>query len=214
MQISPDNSPKIFYTYKTSFVLSSPDKKYELLENLKYNNFNFDKYTVTVYDQGYELIRMILKNMIDSSISLLLITGITIILILALLVYLYLIKRKREYAIMRVMGETKHKASLIFYLGILLIGILGTLIGAVVAGKIAEEQVNRAYEVGQKAAVEEGIEGGIYSDSYIFDSGLPITYLLLPVLGIFVVLLLFCLVGYLQFRKKSLLQFISVRAET
>jgi ABC-type lipoprotein release transport system permease subunit len=112
------------------------------------------------------------------------------------------------------MGETKHKASLIFYLGILLIGILGTLIGALAAGKIAEEQVKRAYETGQKAAIEEGIEGGIYSNSYIFDSELPITYLLLPVLMIFVVLLLFCLAGYLQLRKKSLLQFISVRAET
>lgn len=214
VKISPDNSPKTLYTYQTSFVLSSPDKKYELLENLKNNNFNFDKYTVTVYDQGYELIRMILKNMIDSSTSLLLITGISVILILALLVYLYLIKRRREYVVMRVMGEAKHNAFLIFFLSILLIGFLGTMAGAIVAGKAAKGQLSKAYEVGHKAAVEEGIEGGIYSDTYIFDSELSITYILLPVIVIFVELFLFCLLGCLQFQKKSILQFISTRAET
>jgi ABC-type antimicrobial peptide transport system permease subunit len=213
-KLSPDSFDKVYYTFKTSFVLSSPDKKYELLNNLKDKNFNFDKFNITVYDQGYELIRMILKNMMDSSISLLLITSITIILVLALLVYLYMVKRKREFAIMRVMGETKHKASLIFYLGILFISILGTFVGAISAAMISEQQVKRAYEVGQKAAIEEGVEGGSYSDTYVFDSGIPITYLVLPVFGIFMILLLFCFLGYLQFRKKALLQFISVRAET
>jgi ABC-type antimicrobial peptide transport system permease subunit len=213
-QLSPESSPIVYYTFKTSFVLSSPDKKYELLEDLKARNFNFDKFNITVYDQGYEQIRMILKNMMDSSISLLLICAVTIILVLALLVYLYLIRRKREFALMRVMGETKHKASLIFYLGILLIGILGTLIAGVLAGIISENQVKRVYETGQQTVMEEGFEGGAYSDSYVFDSEISLNYLLLPILGVFIVLLMFCLFGYLQFRKKSLLQFISERAGT
>jgi ABC-type antimicrobial peptide transport system permease subunit len=213
-QLSPENSLKDYYTFKTSFVLSSPDKKYELLEDLKARNFNFDKFNIMVYDQGYEQIRMILKNMMDSSINLLLICAVTIVLILALLVYLFLIRRKREFALMRVMGETKHKASLIFYLGILMIGILGTLIAGVLAGIISENQVERAYETGQKTVIEEGILGGAYSDTYVFDSEIPIEYLLLPILGVFIVLLVFCFIGYLQFQKKSLLQFISMREET
>lgn len=216
IRLSPENSPQSYladspyYIHTTSFVLSSPDKKYELLDSLKGTTFDFDKISVNVYDQGYELIRMILKNMVDSSISMILISSITIVLVLALLVYLYLIKQKREYAIMRVIGETKHKASLIFYLGILFIGILGTLLGAFAAGKISEEQVKKAYEVGQESTLMEGIEGGDYYDAYVFDSEIPISYILQPIFGIYIVLLLFCLVGYLQISKKSLLKSISM----
>lgn len=213
-QFTPEKSPKDYYTFKTSFVLSSPDKKYELLSDLKERNFDFNRFNITIYDQGYELIQTILKNMMDCSINLLLICGITIILVLALLVYLFLIKRKREFALMRVMGETKHKASLIFYLGILLIGILGTLTAGILSSVISEKQVKKAYETGQEMAMEKGIEGGIYSDAYVFDSEIPMNYILLPILAVFIVLFIFSFIGYLRFRNESLLQLINERTET
>lgn len=212
--ISPEKTYKTYFTFNTSFTLSSPDKKYELLENLEERQFDFDNYNVNIYDQGYELIRMILKNMIDSSLSLLLISFITIILVFGLLVYIYLAKRQKEFVIMRIMGERKNRASITLYLGILLIAILGTLVGGIIASTISEDQVKKAYEVGQKEAQEEGIEGGVYSDTYVFDSDIPSSYIFIPVAVIYGVLLLLCFIGYIKLSNRSLIQFTNERLET
>lgn len=212
--ISPEETYKTYFTFNTSFTLFSPDKKYELLEDLEERQFDFDNYNVNIYDQGYELIRMILKNMIDSSLSLLLISFITIILVLGLLVYMYLAKRQKEFVIMRIMGERKNRASITLYMGILLIAILGTLVGGIIASTISEDQVKKAYEVGQKKAQEEGIEGGVYSDNYVFDSNIPYTYMLIPVAVIYGVLLLLCFIGYIKLSNRSLIQFTNERLET
>lgn len=197
------------YPNTFSFVLKDPDKKEEFLKAVFSSSELADAYKVTIFDKGFYLIQHILTAMKEGVLNLLVITILAIFALLFLFTYFYSHSKKREFAITRVMGEGKWKAAQVFFQGLLITGIFSVILGGIISYNLADIYIQRAYNMGTKSAVANGILEGEYSNSYVFQSELPLYSVLLPMGIVLTLLLLFALAGCLINMRKPLIQIIS-----
>jgi ABC-type antimicrobial peptide transport system permease subunit len=118
--------------------------------------------TVKVYDQGYPKIRTALMEM--KKISSLLILGSVIsgLVVMLLIAFVYIIKRKKDIAVMFTLGTYKKHIAVSLYVGILIIvlsgGVIGGAMSVVSADKVARYSMR---DIGSSEGVDKDIAAGL-----------------------------------------------------
>ena len=146
-----------------SFLLKSSDDAEKFLEEFSDKRLD-TRYKMVLYDQGYSNVAKALKEMQKIAVIL---TATCIgsgIVVITLFVYMFIIKRQKDLAIMLSIGMSKLKAVLIIVSSIIIISLIGSVVGAVIGNFFYDDVKSSIFD-----NIEEQKENEImyYNPNYV-----------------------------------------------
>lgn len=184
----------IKYTNSFSFVLESPADKDAFIHELMEETAMNESYHLMIFDDGYSFIDSILKATKEGGLWILILTSITLLTLLFAFTYFYNRHKKREYAITRIIGESKWKASFMLIEGLLILAIPSLLSAWLISYRLSSYFLTRTYEMGVNKAISSGLMEGRFSKAYEFNSQVSMNQMILPFLIVFLLISLYGIV--------------------
>jgi hypothetical protein len=196
----PDTIVPINWTQDTlyrnfSFVLNSPDYEEDFL--LRYEPLLYELgFTPFFLESGVESFRASVSPIRAGIITNVFAFALLAIIVFYLIVWVYFVKSRKDYAIMRALGAKKMKGAQTIFGPIFLIGLVGILIGSIPSWFLALQRAERT--VVEIDEVFLGVNNNI--------SVMLFLAIVIPMLLIFCLLILFKIRGLMKYSELELLQ--------
>lgn len=120
-----------------SFMMNYSRDRADFLDELKSNGFDFEKYRLTFHDHGYENFKAGLSKIREGSVLLLCIAFLAAVTVEVFIIYIFILHRKRDTAVMMVLGTSKPKVIAVMTISLAVIFTTSAVAGILAGGLIS-----------------------------------------------------------------------------
>lgn len=186
-------SGSAIHSSEFSFVLDDSRNQIDFVNSYKSQFANLG-YELNFIDNNGSKFWELVNPLRQTTLAGLLVFGLMLTVASGVVIFVYLLQRKKDYAILRALGVSKSASNIQLFFPLAIIAGFGVVIGGLLSWNYA---LKEAANTISKLPTPAGLVGS---------AELPLTYLALFCLFIFVILIIFAIIGILLLSRASVLE--------